>query len=345
MTASTIRNVTDETQRLRAEVKRQRSFVESLCLQVFVDLEAVREAEPARADQLIERLQADLRMLVDTERLRAGDVQLKREVFDLHPVARIAVARQAFTAHELGVGLRCFVHKDAPRRVVGDRDRLAALLGELVANAVPLADGGGVYVFVAPETSASDETMVRFTICDRKEGPPASLRPAGVVPARSQVTTAPWYGAARDLVRRMGGDIGCHASAEGVALWFTIALDTKMPRPERNDLSAQAPVLLVTSHPQRAAAVTSALQNVGILVEVETNEQKVPIRLEEANYSVVLMDGENGVPATSLAVRVPETQEIRTTPVAGVPRCWGQRELVDESALLRVVQRLSRPRS
>ena len=322
---------------MRAELRRYRWFVEQLCSQMSAELGLLEEQEGDRLRDRCAQMRSSLKTIVDAEQLRSGTVELAREVFDLHTVARSAVAQHAFAADGHSVRLRCFVHRDAPRRVVGDAARLRHLLGDLVANMLPYCSGGQLFVFVAREPADLSGSTVRITICDREEGPPEMMRtPASSVTAGAPALT-PWYGCARELANRLGGDLGLQASGDGGAIWLTALLGTTMPRPVRSELATKAPVLMVTKDERRATVVRNALQRHGLVVHVEPLEQLVPVRLEQQSYSLVLNDSQAHGDVATFASRSADRDDVRTVPMIGVPLRNDAKRSIDEAALVQAV--------
>ena len=205
---------------------------------------------------------------------------------------------------------------------------------------MPSSRGQGLFVFVGNEPTDAEGTTIRITICDSESGPPDAVR--APMPNRSagSLWVTPWYASMRELVRRMGGgDIGFQATEQGVAIWLTVSLGTTVPRPKRSQLQTKAPVLLVTKDASRASAVGNALRRCGLIVDFEPHEQLVPIRMQECNYGLVLMDNGRGAEVATLATRVPGSTEMRMVPMIGLPRRDDRDGTIDEVALLDVVQR------
>ena len=333
----------DHHRRLRADLASQQRFLERLCRQVASELDEVVHADGDRRTDLCQRLKNRLTSVADLARLSRGQTQIAREVFDLHTASRAAVANHAFGAAERAVRLRCYVHRDAPRKVVGDPGRLRRVLGDLVAEMLAASEGGDLSVFVGPEPNDEGATAVRFTICDRTDNPTAIHGGRGAEQAGEAVT--PWYESLRALLGRMGGRAAAWASElDGTVVSFTVAFGTRLPRRKRAELAAQAPVMLVSKNPKRIEVVTAVLQRSGLMVEIESDQRQVAARLNQARYSLVLMDRGGDTPAATFAARPPGTTQVRMVPILGVPREQGKPEAIDEAALVRAIQRSLRPR-
>ena len=342
-----IRSSSDSAAQLLAELRQQHTFLERLCEQVRNELgeieQSTRTNDGEQARDHCVSLRANLALVADLARIDAGTDELAHEPFELHTIARSAVASQTFVADRRGVRLRCYLQRDTPTRVVGDRLRVRRILGYLVAKVVAGCDGGDLSVYVAPDCLRAKDAVVRFTICDRAAGPPANADGdmvfTGGFEAPSQLPwITPWFAVVGDLVQRMGGQLAVNGSEDdGIALWFTVRLDTEETAPKRAALAPHLPVLLVSNQPEHVPQVMVALQRCGFSVELEEDYRRVPLRLQQTAYCVVLMDREDGAHVATFASRA--AGDVRMVPLMGVPRLANDPGRVDQEALVRMVQR------
>jgi PAS domain S-box-containing protein len=94
------------------------------------------------AIQSADRLGALINDLLDVARIEAGKVQVRRELVDLEAVLRDVAATFRVEAQRRGLGFR-EEWADLPP-VVGDRDRLVQVFGNLVSNAIKYTPAGEV---------------------------------------------------------------------------------------------------------------------------------------------------------------------------------------------------------
>lgn len=341
---------------------RQRSlFVARLSQQLRNDVaDVLRMAEflgrssllppQARAVQHIadrcQRQLADLTNIADFSRIEAGSSELECRPFDLHAALRGPVARNAFAADERGVRLRCYVHRDVPRHVIGDDPRLRQVLASLLENVVEQSPGGDIAVYAALEAELEHSYRIRVTISDAELGPP---EPAdeGLFEflgraADAEVVDAPHTGFGfsiiNDLLNLMGGRLGVHGENEqGCAVWFTVelqipdknAIDDGLPVPHH-------PILLVSSDPDRIPKVLIALQRRQYAVELEDDGARLTERIQASPYSLVLLDEQRGNHVATFAAQL-ASGDVCMLPIVGVPHI-GQDD-IDETRLLQLVQR------
>jgi signal transduction histidine kinase len=158
-------------------------------------------------------------------RLESGRVE-----FDIGPVAVDAAlaALQELVAPQLRAKGLSYAYRGAPAalRARADADKLRQVVLNLLANAIKFTERGGVEVSCAPTADT-----VAVAVRDTGRGVPAYrlaeiFEPfVQVEPSLTRTATGTGLGLtiARDLARRMGGDVTVE-SAEGVGSTFTLTL-------------------------------------------------------------------------------------------------------------------------
>jgi PAS domain S-box-containing protein len=112
------------------------------------------------ATQSADRLGALINDLLDVAKIEAGRVQLRRELVDLGAVVREVAATFRMEATRRGLAFQEEL-AELPR-VVGDRDRLIQVFGNLVSNAIKYTPAGVVGVSARP-TYGAVEVVVHDT--------------------------------------------------------------------------------------------------------------------------------------------------------------------------------------
>lgn len=134
----------------------------------------LKKAQPGsetamRAQAMIERQSRHLIRLIDdlldVTRISQGKIRLQREELDLVGVVKECIEDQQAA---LGAGDRIFtfVSPDAPVTVIGDRTRLAQIVGNLLGNAVKFTDHGGRITV----TVSVDQTARRVSLQVKDDG-------------------------------------------------------------------------------------------------------------------------------------------------------------------------------
>jgi signal transduction histidine kinase len=198
-------------------------------------LEAMRDGViPASAEQL-DRAHHELRRLIAlVEDLRAlSDAQLARDRMELRPVDLVGLVRDTaggFTAAMVERGLTSTVeHHDWMPTVMGDRVRLAQVVGNMMDNAIRHAAPGSV---ITLRVTAPAEAVARVSVTNAGDMIPPDALPYiferffRVDPSRARDSGGAGIGLAivRELVEAHGGRVGAGSNADGVTVWFEIPL-------------------------------------------------------------------------------------------------------------------------
>ncbi len=169
--------------------------------------------------------------VLDFSKLEAGQLSLDPVDFELRDTVEEACLMQAEQAHNKGLEISHWVDSGAPVTVNGDPDRLRQVLLNLISNAVKFTPSGQVVVRVCGGAGE----VVRFEVTDTGPGIDDN-QTAGLFDAfiqADQSTTRHHGGTglglaiSRELVDRMGGEIGAHQrEGGGSVFWFTANLPT-----------------------------------------------------------------------------------------------------------------------
>jgi signal transduction histidine kinase len=182
-----------------------------------------------RAGGRMDRL---IRDLLDLSSLEAGRFTLSPRPVDPAALVTDLLDQQAPIAEEAGVTLGAEVPPDAPA-IAADRDRIAQVLSNLIANALAFTPrGGAVTVRCLPAGDA-----LRLEVVDTGAGIAPSARPhvfdAFWRSADSHQGTGLGLAICRGIVEAHGGVIGFDSEpGRGTAFHFTVPLASgSAPRP------------------------------------------------------------------------------------------------------------------
>jgi signal transduction histidine kinase/DNA-binding response OmpR family regulator/CHASE3 domain sensor protein len=221
--------------------------------------------EQVRFAQTIHSAGNDLLALIndilDLSKIEAGKVELQVEDVPLSAtVANLLGALQP-VATEKGLALSSQIEPGTPTRIRTDSQRLAQILKNLLANALKFTEKGSVLLHV----SATPDDRVQFAVTDtgigigpdQHEAIFEAFRQADGSTHRKYGGTGLGLSIARDLARRMGGDIHLSSTlGEGSTFFLTLPLELE----PRSGSSAPPPraVTAVPSPSGTTVAVKSA---------------------------------------------------------------------------------------
>jgi signal transduction histidine kinase len=204
----------------------------------FAEMLATREMDSVsrrRVETIIreaERLAALVSDFLDLHRIEQGSFALELEPVDLAVVVREAV--ETFAAQSSAHSIRADL-PSSPVQVLGERDRLAQVLGNLLSNAIKYSPAGGVV-----HVRLSDvDGKVEVTVQDQGVGIPAEAQNrifTRFFRARMPQTngiggTGLGLALSREIVEAHGGEMGFE-SVEGAGSTFWVRLPGSTPEPQ-----------------------------------------------------------------------------------------------------------------
>ncbi len=292
-------------------------------------LEQLREGPPEVADELLrmaetsaERLLAIIDDILDFSRIEARRLEIAHEPFDLRASAEAALLLFRRKASEKGLELRLDIAADVPEAVIGDEDRLAQVLINLVGNAVKFTARGEVAVGVEMR-----EAMLHFAVRDTGIGIPQDKLDlifdsfSQVDPSRTRRYGGTGLGLAisRGLVELMGGTLrGESVEGKGSVFTFTVPLAVPLrpvaadPAPDkeaaattRDDLK----ILLAEDDPMVRELIEMILRQRAWKVTSVPCGREAVAHWENHHFDLILMDVQMPTMDGLSAVREIRTRE------------------------------------
>jgi len=272
-----------------------------------------------------ERLLKLINDILDFSKIEAGKFELLKEPFCLRDTIANVLEILAISAATKNISLEVACPASIPDRLVGDADKLAQILTNLVSNAIKFTNAGQVSLKLSHhENQVTNREELLFVVQDTGVGiPPDEID--NVFKAFSQLGTTrdsnnPGTGLglviAAELVELMGGKIGVTSEPNvGTQFSFTmpfvpaskeVSPPSESPRiqsPQDDSLPAEPlKILLVEDEYINRTLATAVLGQEGWYIETAENGHQALQALEKQDFDLVLMD-----------VQMPEMDGFATT--------------------------------
>jgi len=287
--------------------------------------------------------------ILDYSSAETGRLSLTEVLFSLRDVLSRTLAPFAPRARDKGLALFHEMDPAVPDLLVGDPERLGAILKNLVDNAVKFTERGEVRVRVLLDRLEGTAAHVRFDVVDTGIGIDPSLHQlifesfaqADGSSTRRHGGTGLGLTLSSQLAELMGGRIGV-ASQAGTGSTFTLTLALRFAggsarcgpdsagvaeefAQDRRACGAAPParlaVLVAESNPLGQRMIRAALEKAGHRVELVQNGKEAGLRLRASRFDLVLMDIEmpvmDGFTATA-SIRERERGSGRHLPIVAL---------------------------
>ncbi len=251
--------------------------------------------------------------ILDLSKIEAGKLELERSEFFLLEVLVDVAGMLALPAEEKGLALSFVPDPSVAIDVIGDPARLRQVLMNLVSNAVKFTDRGEVTVTARAEDEAVGRIRVRVEVRDTGIGVAPETRDKLFKPfSQADPSATRKHGGSglglaicRELVVRMGGDIGVESEAgAGSTFWFTASIERahqagapgakrRVARPASREPRIDGRpvrVLLVEDTPINAEVVGEILRTGGYAFDLATDGLQAVEAVRRTAYDVILMD-------------------------------------------------------
>ena len=299
--------------------------------------------------------------LLDLTRIEAGHFELRPEVFRLRDLLDDQLALLRPQADEKRLQLQLDLASDLPTWVLGDRQRLAQCLLNLLGNAIKFTRSGQVVLRV----TATQPPLLGFSVEDSGVGIAQSKQGAVFMPfvqadnslSRDYGGTGLGLSITRSLARLMGGDVTLRSSpGQGSRFLLTARLPPAQPAPAQEQVAAQAVdgavlplrLLLAEDTPANVYIVQAMLRDDGHQIDVAGDGLLAVERVRERPYDLVLMDvrmpGMDGYTATGEIRRVEAALGRAPVPVI-IVSAHAYDDDIDRSRSVGACEHLSKPLS
>jgi signal transduction histidine kinase/DNA-binding response OmpR family regulator len=232
------------------------------------------------------RLTSLVNDFLDLQRIESGAFTVSLEPFDLADLVREEV--QLYSAQSADHELVLDVSME-PIRALGDRDRIAQVLGNLLSNAIKYSPAGGRVELKLEETG----TVLRVAVTDSGLGIPADQQPmvftkffrADSSDTREIGGTGLGLALCKEMVEAHGGRIGFSSvEGQGSTFWF------ELPASTRGRAEAKRRVLVVEDDAAAAALLQEYLASADYAVDVASTGEAALARIAEQPPLLICLD-------------------------------------------------------
>lgn len=183
--------------------------------------------------------------ILDVSKMDAGTLDLSAEPADLSAISRQVCEALLPRARSKRLSLRLEVVEPFPQRVLADRQRIAQIMLNLVANAVKFTDAGEVKIRQEVETNSEGQNLVVWSVKDTGVGIAPDQLGQLFLPfsqaddsrTRSHEGTGLGLYISKGLAERMGATLEAE-STPGEGSLFRLKLPLKVAEPDPVSLSA-----------------------------------------------------------------------------------------------------------
>jgi len=291
----------------------------------FTDLLLEKDITPEMRSQLeaIKTAGDNLLFLVndilDLSKIEAGIFQIEHQPFHLNGIIENVVAMLKLKADQKGLNFDCFISEDVPEYLIGDKNRLAQVLINLLGNAIKFTTQGSVRLMVSLAFHEVKRIWIKFVVSDTGIGIPKN-KLASIFDRFTQAeeNTSRKFGGTglglnivKLLIKKQSGSIYVESETDrGSSFVFHLPYEIAsameqvhlIPATTSVDSKIPARILMCEDNPLNQKLVQSILGRTPYRLDLVSNGVEGLKKLTVQKYDLVLMD-----------VQMPEMDGYQTT--------------------------------
>jgi signal transduction histidine kinase/ActR/RegA family two-component response regulator len=246
--------------------------------------------------------------ILDVAKIEAGKLELNATAFRLTTVLQQIAYLFEEQARQKGLGFHLQVAEDVPTCLIGDPQRLAQILLNLVSNAIKFTEAGDIRIGIEQLAQTEGKSRLQFRVTDTGIGISATQQAKLFQPfSQADSSFARRHGGSglglvisQSLARLMGGDIqlesqvGRGSTVTFIAAFTTCMDNVRLPA-DTPPTAAAGPfnavqVLLVEDDVLNQMVAGELLKKLGVTVTVANNGIEALEALGKATFHLVFMD-------------------------------------------------------
>jgi len=244
--------------------------------------------------------------ILDVAKIEAGKLALNPIAFRLSNVLQQLSYLFEEQARQKGLGFQIHVAEGVPPCLIGDPQRLAQILLNLVSNAIKFANAGEVCIRVTRSTADAATVRLQFSVTDTGMGISVAQQAKLFKPfsqadssfSRRHGGSGLGLAISQSLARLMGGEIRLESvERRGSTFSFGVAfaacvdiVPINTPFAQATGLFKAAQVLLAEDDLLNQIVAGELLQRLGVTVTVANNGLEALQALEKNTFHLVFMD-------------------------------------------------------
>ncbi len=295
--------------------------------------------------QYLEMMQASVASLLgivndvlDLSKIEARMLDLNPTVFALEEMLEATVKSFNVQAREKGISLTLRQAPDIPPRLLGDPQRLAQVLSNLLANAVKFTETGLIVVDIKKTAEGPDGVKLEFSVKDTGIGiTEEAMKRLFQSFSQGDSSYTKKYGGtglglviSKKLVEMMGGEMWVVSAPQTGSIFFFTAVFQVLGAEALSERQADAleadayasgkkfAVLLAEDNQVNQIYISTVLRKAGHDVVLAANGQEVLDILKTQAFDLILMDVQmpemNGLTATQV-IRAMDAPQLRSIPI------------------------------
>ncbi|MBC8320471.1 MAG: response regulator [Bacteroidetes bacterium] len=277
--------------------------------------------------------------ILDFSKIEAGKMELETVNFDIEIVLNSIIIINAQLARENNLEFVINIHRDVPRKLIGDPLRIGQVLTNLCSNAIKFTPSGEVVLNIEiSEKISEEEIRLKITVVDTGIGISEDQIPLlfdEFKQADSSITrkfggTGLGLTISKLLIEMMDGHIWLESK---IGVGTTFFFDCKVGvQPEKSSPEIIIPeelkefeMLVCDNNTSALKSLVTTLQSFSLNADAISSSEEVLKQLEKKSYDLLLIDlelnGMSGIDVINLIQENPNLPTLKTILISDSEKC------------------------